>query len=68
MLQLLEHRYLANSSARDAFIFVLKPDLLQGDELVGEPVASLVDDAVRALADLELLLVLVKRRFRHFRE
>jgi hypothetical protein len=47
ILHLLEQGDLADGSARNAFIFSLETDLLQGDDTVGVvQFASLVDDTV----------------------
>jgi hypothetical protein len=49
ILHLLEQGDLADGSARNAFIFSLETDLLQGDDTVGVvQFASLVDDTVRS--------------------
>ena len=52
MLELLEDGDLANRRARYSFVLVLQSNLLQGHDLVGLLLATLVHLAVGALADL----------------
>ena len=57
VVQFFEDRDLSHRSRRHAFFFVLQADFLQSDDLVGDCVARLVHDAVRAFTQLVQLLV-----------
>ena len=59
MLQLLEDRYLADRSARDALILSLQADLLQSNKLTCQTVPCLVNNTIRALTNLFYFLVLL---------
>jgi len=58
MLHLFEERNLANGGARNPLVLLLEANLLERDGLIGDAVASLVNDAVCSLAYLLDLLVL----------
>ena len=62
MLHLFEERNLANGGAGNAFVLLLEANLLESDGLIGDAVASLVNDAVCSLAYLLHLLVLQKKK------
>ena len=59
VLELFQQRNLPDGRGGDPFLFLLEPDLLEGDRRARRPVSGLVDDAVGALADLLDFLVLV---------
>jgi len=46
ILELFEQTNLSNGSTRDAFIFRLQPDLLEGDDFVRGHIASFVHNAI----------------------
>jgi len=46
VLELFEQANLSNGGARDAFIFRLQPNLLEGDDFVRGHIASFVHDAI----------------------
>ena len=64
MLKLAQQRDLAYGRARHALLVVLQADFLERHQLIGDLVLALVDDAVRALADL-LDLDVVRQRVAH---
>lgn len=68
VLQLAQHRDLAQRRAGDAVVLGLEPDALERHHRVGLEVHRLVHDAVRALADGPALLdLLVPVHGRHER-
>lgn len=60
VLQVLQQADLSDGSARDAVVFFLQSDLLNGYQFTSLGVESLVDDSVGALSQLLLLNVLLK--------
>lgn len=57
MLDALEEGNLADSSGRDAIVFLLKSDLLEGHKVASDQVFALVDHTVSAFSELLETLV-----------